>query len=43
MQSRLYGPVFVILNKITAQRAVSNEGHDQLLFNNKTLLLLNNY
>lgn len=43
MQSRLYELVFVILNTITAKRVVSNDGHDQLLFNNKTLLLLNNY
>lgn len=48
MQSRLYGMVFVILNQITAKRVVSNDdvsnvSNDQLLFNNKTLLLLNNY
>lgn len=48
MQKRLYGMVFVILNQITAKRVVSNDdvsnvSNDQLLFNNKTLLLLNNY
>lgn len=51
MQKRLYGMVFVILNQITAKRVASNDdvsnvsnvSNDQLLFNNKTLLLLNNY
>lgn len=43
MQSRLYGTVFVILSKITGPRTVSNEGRYQLVFDNKKLLLMNNY